>query len=635
MSTMRVTMTRTTMGESGSLLTAGSTYTVSTAFGAYLVGQAKAATDPDGALSPLGSEPLRLATNPVTGAESAVDQAGKDTGLSMFFPGLNSVLSKYGKTAYDITLSNVTPASATNMTWSRTAERSRFGNETVKIQPSADTGCFMHFASMGMVCDPVDLLYSIDVYIETMPPTNSIGNFPYMTVTLSNSAGLGANYDQWIFDQSSLRQGWNTLKFWAGDDTSGGYRDSNMAMGTSRAKTGTGFDFTQAANYFGVRFSYMNGYTVHLDQIRRGAKARTKIVFGMDGTGSGSGDNTFTNSFAPLLARYNVPCYLAQTWVYDYLYTDTASWDRTVALVGTHKWDAINHTWNHGGTIEGRRNVVTLGVVSDLTTVTFSNGHGITIGRRFKARISGASTSACNGIFWLTATTTTQATYTATGAGTVTPTGTINLDTTLDGLWPATGTAEDQRLLNHEIADMSALMRSAGMGQSAHLLAWPNNSVADLTMTQIACAAGGVAFARGGRNGNVNINEFGIDNPLHFGAWPFESSASLYTTQTTLKNKILGAIGRGDSVFIFGHFILDETDPANIAHVNANLENPPGRGGNPAPPAVGLVNADGGWWYLGQVRQFLDWLQTYRNTGAVEVISFPAFAKLNSYGVGK
>lgn len=76
MSTMRVTMTRTTMGESGSLLTAGSTYTVSTAFGAYLVGQAKAATDPDGALSPLGSEPLRLATNPVTGAASAVDTAG-------------------------------------------------------------------------------------------------------------------------------------------------------------------------------------------------------------------------------------------------------------------------------------------------------------------------------------------------------------------------------------------------------------------------------------------------------------------------------------------------------------------------------------------------------------------------------
>ena len=80
MSTMRVTMTRTTMGESGSLLTAGSTYTVSTAFGAYLVGQAKAATDPDGALSPLGSEPLRLATNPVTGAASVVDPAGNSVG---------------------------------------------------------------------------------------------------------------------------------------------------------------------------------------------------------------------------------------------------------------------------------------------------------------------------------------------------------------------------------------------------------------------------------------------------------------------------------------------------------------------------------------------------------------------------
>jgi len=86
MSTMRVTMTRTTMGESGSLLTAGSTYTVSTAFGAYLVGQAKAATDPDGALSPLGSEPLRLATNPVTGAASAVDGAGNSYPLARGVP---------------------------------------------------------------------------------------------------------------------------------------------------------------------------------------------------------------------------------------------------------------------------------------------------------------------------------------------------------------------------------------------------------------------------------------------------------------------------------------------------------------------------------------------------------------------
>lgn len=375
----------------------------------------------------------------------------------------------------------------------------------------------------------------------------------------------------------------------------------------------------------------MNGWTIHLDQIRRGAKAKTKIVFGMDATGSGSSDTTFTDSFAPMLAEFDVPMYFTQTWVYDQLYTDTASWERAVELYNTWGWDAINHTWNHGATVEGRRNVVTIAVVSDTATVTFSAAHSITIGRRFKARISGASTAACNGAFWLTVTGTTTATYTATGAGTVTPTGTIYLTTLLSELWNAVDT-EDQRLLTHEIADVAKIMRGAGMGRAAHCLAWPNNSVADLTMTQISCDEAGVRYGRGGRGGSCNVNEFGIDNPLHFGSWPFESSASLYTTQTTLKNKILGAIGRGDCIFIFGHFILDET---TLLPTVVDLENPPGRGGNPAPPAVGVINADGGWWYLGSVRQLLQWLKPYRDAGTVEVLSFPAFGKLLGYGVGK
>jgi hypothetical protein len=562
--------------------------------------------------------------------------AGRDGPISivsMMHPPVDSILSKYGKTAHDITLSNVTPASATNMTWSRTTEKSRFGTETVKIQPTADTGCIMHFASMAMTCDPDDLLYTIDVYVETMPPTYPAAT-PILTITASVSAGLGSNYDAWTFDNSNLRQGWNTLKLWAGDDITGGYRDSNMPQGCTRTRTGTGFDFTQPCNYFGIRFSQMNGYTVHVDQIRRGAKAKTKIVFGMDATGSGSSDAVFIDGLAPLFRQYEVPSYFTYTWVYDALYSNTTSWNRAVTLYRDWGWDAINHTWNHGATLEGRKVVVTIATVADLATATFSAAHGATIGRRFKARISGATPAACNGAFWLTATTTTQATYTATGAGTATATGTINLTTLLSELWNA-ATEEDQRLLTHEVADIAKLMKASGMGRGAHLLAWPNNSVADLSMTEIACAAAGVCFGRGGRQGNVNINEFGIDNPLHFGSWPFESSALLYTTQTTLKKKITGAIGRGDSVFLFGHFILDETAAANIAHANANLEYPPGQGGNPAPPAAGLTNSDGGWWYLGQMRGLLEWLQTYRDAGSVEVIGYSDFAKLNGYGVGK
>ena len=65
--TMRVTIITTLMGESGSLLTAGNTYTVSDAFGAALVG-GKRATDTDGVLTPPQTESKPyLATDPLTG----------------------------------------------------------------------------------------------------------------------------------------------------------------------------------------------------------------------------------------------------------------------------------------------------------------------------------------------------------------------------------------------------------------------------------------------------------------------------------------------------------------------------------------------------------------------------------------
>ena len=65
--TMRVTILTTVMGESGSLLTAGSTYTVNNEFGAALVG-GKRATDTDGVLTPPQTEMKPyLATDPITG----------------------------------------------------------------------------------------------------------------------------------------------------------------------------------------------------------------------------------------------------------------------------------------------------------------------------------------------------------------------------------------------------------------------------------------------------------------------------------------------------------------------------------------------------------------------------------------
>ena len=60
--TMRITMIQTRMGESGTLLDSGTTYTVSDAFGAAMVG-AGYATDTDGALTPPDSQPVRLSAD--------------------------------------------------------------------------------------------------------------------------------------------------------------------------------------------------------------------------------------------------------------------------------------------------------------------------------------------------------------------------------------------------------------------------------------------------------------------------------------------------------------------------------------------------------------------------------------------
>ena len=66
--TMRVTPKVNVKGEAGADLVAGTTYTVSDAFGAALVGSGRA-VDTDGALTPPGSEPARVNTNPLTGGD--------------------------------------------------------------------------------------------------------------------------------------------------------------------------------------------------------------------------------------------------------------------------------------------------------------------------------------------------------------------------------------------------------------------------------------------------------------------------------------------------------------------------------------------------------------------------------------
>lgn len=65
---MRITMIDTRMGESGSLLTAGNTYTVSDAFGAAMVGAGRA-NDTDSVLKPTSSENIAAASRILTASD--------------------------------------------------------------------------------------------------------------------------------------------------------------------------------------------------------------------------------------------------------------------------------------------------------------------------------------------------------------------------------------------------------------------------------------------------------------------------------------------------------------------------------------------------------------------------------------
>ena len=161
-------------------------------------------------------------------------------------------------------------------------------------------------------------------------------------------------------------------------------------------------------------------------------------------------------------------------------------------------------------------------------------------------------------------------------------------------------TTENRRILSHELTDTSRLMRSAGMGQAANLVAYPNNSVPELTLLSAVCAEAGIDFGRSTRGGFVFVNEFGVDSPLHFGSFVFDSG-SYATTTSYIISKVQSAIARGEHIWLYGHYIQDEA----TAGGPVDLEYPPGSGGNPNPPG-GALSGTGGWWYLGQLKRVIN-----------------------------
>lgn len=549
--------------------------------------------------------------------------------IDLFAPPADSVLSKYGRQVEDICAANKT-IGVTTMTHVLSNERTRFSTYTRKATPTANTMSELRFPNLSMTLDPDDQSLTVPIYIDAQVSEFSTFGTPYfIAINLSQGGGsLGANYSQWGFGASFLRQGWNLLKMRAADST-GLASVGNLPFGVSRTVAGTGVDMSVPITYMSIQMTNMNGVNTYIDNPRRSAKAKPLLVLGFDANGSSATDNIFVDQVAPLFAQYGCVGYCTFTHVYEAVSAGGSSWLRMSALQNDFGWEMLNHTWSHGGTEVGRTSTITITWAAGVATVTYPAAHSIPIGKRYRSRIIGSTPTSFNGIQELTATTTTQATFTTAEAASGTATGTITLYQFLAEVFNS-DTTENRRLLGHELTDTSKLMRGAGMGKAAHIVAYPNNSVPELNCLQAVCADAGIAFGRSTRGGMVFVDEMGVDNPLHFGSWVWDSG-SFATTTSQIITKVNAAVERGEHIWLYGHYIQDEA----TAGGPVDLEYPPGSGGNPAPPGGSLSGA-GGWWYLGQLRRlFTECIGPHIAAGRLEPVSASQWAQRLGYGVGK
>lgn len=181
--------------------------------------------------------------------------------------------------------------------------------------------------------------------------------------------------------------------------------------------------------------------------------------------------------------------------------------------------------------------------------------------------------------------------------------------------------ATTREILRHEIADMQKLILARGFTRARRCGAYPNNSVGELAVHQYACKESGVDFFRGYAGSTIKLTEHGIDNPINFGSIEMGSGARA-TTVTQFTDALDGAIGRGESLMTYGHYVLDEVTlaPGSVVDINS----PPGTNGNANPPGSG-AEAAGGWWYLGQVKAFLDAVKLRELQGKLVPCSYSEF----------
>lgn len=604
--TMTVTMTQTRMGESGSLLVAGSSYSVSDAFGAFLVG-AGLATDPYRVLTPPPSE---LSQAQVTAAQALVSKGGIRLPAAA-----NAVFTSYGVSAAGGAWGNTCATNITvgliSATTALSNEVSGFETYTRKVTISS-AASEVRFNSANFTADPVEKALALRVYLPFMPSEFLGGSNPYIDVSIHNTTTFGANYSRWSFNAAYLRQGWNILKLRQADTVSATSGAGNLPVGANHnTDVGTGFDWNGTGQCLVLVFNNMNGQIAYIDQLRRPAKALPVVTIGFDASGFNATDEVFVTKVAPLFAQYGIRSYCTMTNIYELIFAGAQAWRRIANLYNNFSWDVINHTWSHGGTEVGRVvTITTLTRASNVVTATVSGGHSLTVNKIIKGSIQGATgspgtdmnTSAAAAMPDITVTSSTQFTYASTGAD-GTATGAPKLYTYLSEVISANN-AENLRLLTHEITDVSKVLKANGFSRGNQYCALPNNSVPELSLFQTVCKDAGVQVARAYRGGFTFVDEIGIDNPLNMGSFVMDSGASTFTQLSTIQAKVQAAIARGEHIHIFGHYILDDEDPANAAYVPVDPDYPPGQGGNPAPPGTVLAGF-GGWWYMSQLRKLI------------------------------
>lgn len=554
--------------------------------------------------------------NPVTGKEEALDAPALQSLVSEYGGPLarpGDMLRKISTVMADTTLTTGAGSILlTNATRTLSDDYSRFGRHglTHKCVLSTTTAQ-VKFHQMPRFYPDADLEFAIDIYLPQNPDTYAASK-PNITLSLNNNdTSSVSNSTRRTYTSTYLKQGWNTLRVRAADTNSTTDGAGNLPTGVNRpADTGTFTTLADGIRQFHLDFTNMDGWTVYIDVPRIPARARTMLTIGWDALGKTISDTTLEDRAAPLLAEIGAAGYFTYSQRYDGADMDPSNvyqGQRARLLYEQYGWDAVNHTWSHGATTAGRRNSATLALASDVVTVTLSTAMDSPVGSTIRAKISGVTSPASlNGVFTMVVATSTTLTYTVGGAGTGAVSGSPFFATFLSEVLDS-NTDANKRTLRRELGDTRRHMISHGMGRGRATVAFPNNSGPELTLLETICAENDIKWCRGYRGGYASVSEFGVVNPLLAGSFEMGSgSAAAYSTFSVLQAKILGAVARGEHIHLFGHYLVDDTDPANAAYAPLPVngyEHPPGANGNPSPPAS--EESVDGYWYVSTLQHLV------------------------------